>query len=84
MAVTVQMRYSAKAGGNVSWLAFVYRRQGQLVNVKYRSMNKEFIQVWAAAACPVSSDSRTSLHVHGLINSLAEHLQASVMALQPI
>ena len=41
----LQMRWSEKARGKVSWIAFVYRRHGQLVNVKYRSMNKEFMQV---------------------------------------
>ena len=47
------MRWSAKARGRVSWLAFVYRRHGQLVNVKYRSMNKEFMQVRPSPFIPV-------------------------------
>ena len=46
------MRWSAKARGRVSWIAFVYRRHEQLVNVKYRSMNKEFMQVQTPPLMP--------------------------------
>ena len=53
----LQMRWSEKARGKVSWIAFVYRRHGQLVNVKYRSMNKEFMQVQTfTCACSMLDD----------------------------
>ena len=45
----LQLRFSGKAKAWQPFIAFVYRLHGEVTNVKYRSLQKEFMQVPGAA-----------------------------------